>query len=60
VGCGDEGVRAIAEDRKEEGGGQSMTEERAQADAWWWEAFDRNEGCLRLSQPLDEMGGGSD
>jgi len=34
VGRGNKGVRAIAEDRKEEGRGEPVTEERGEADTW--------------------------
>ena len=46
VDCGNKGVRAIAEDGEEEGGGKSVAEERGEAHSWRGEAFDRHEGGL--------------
>jgi len=38
------GVRAIAEDGKEEGGVKSVTEVRGEANSWGGETYDRHEG----------------
>jgi len=54
------GVRAIAEDGKEEGGGKSVTEVRGEANSWGGETFNRHEGSLGFGQPLDKVGGGGD
>jgi len=53
-------VRAIAEDGEEEGGGQSVTEERREADPWGRVALDRHESRLGFGQPFDEVGGGGE
>ena len=53
---GREGVRAIAQDGEEEGGGQSMAEERREADPRGGESLDRYETCLGFGKSLDEMG----
>ena len=60
IDCGHENVRAVAEDGKEEGGGQSMTEEGGEADPRGGEAFNSHEGSLCLGQPFDKMGAGCD
>ena len=57
---GQEGVRAVAEDGEEKGRGQSVAEERREADPWWGETLDRHEGGLGLGQPFDAMGGSGD
>ena len=46
VGRGNKGVRAVAEDGKEEGGGESVAEVRGEANSRRGEAFDRHEGSL--------------
>jgi len=60
VNGGQENISAIAEDGEEERGGQSMTEERREADPWGRESLDRHEGCLSFRQSLDEVGGSGD
>ena len=60
VDCGQEGVRAIAEDGKEEGGGKPVAEERGKADPWRGESLDRHEGRLGFGEPFDEVGGSQD
>jgi len=57
-GC--EGFCAIAQDGKEEGGGQSVAQERREAYPRRGESLDRHEGCLGLGKPLDEMRGRGD
>jgi len=60
VGGGYEDVRAIAEDREEEGGGQSMAEEGGEGNPRRGEALDSHEGRPGLGQPFDKMGGSGD
>jgi len=60
VGGGHEDIRAIAEDRKEEGGGQPMAEEDWEADPRGRDSLNHHEGRLGLGQPFDEMGGRGD
>jgi len=43
-----EDIRAIAEDREEERGGQPVAQEGGEADTRRGEALDRHEGCLCL------------
>jgi len=43
---GNKGVRALAEDGKEEGGGESVAEVRGKANSRRGETFDRHEGTL--------------
>jgi len=51
-----EDVCAIAEDGKQEGGGQSVAEEGRKTDPRGGEPFDRHKGCLGLGQAFDEVG----
>ena len=60
VSGGGQDVRAIAEDGKEEGGGQSVAEEGGETNPWRGETLDRHEGRLLLGQPFDEVGGSGD
>ena len=60
VDRGNKGVRAIAEDGKEEGGGKSVAEVRGEANSRRGETLDRHEGSLGFGKPLDEVGGGGD
>ena len=60
VDGGLEDICAIAEDREEEGGGQSMAEEGREADPFRGDTFDSREGRLGLGQSLDKMGGSGD
>ena len=60
VDGGQEGIRAVAKDAEEEGGGPSVAEEEREADPWGGESLDRHEGCLGLGQSLDEVGGSGD
>jgi len=46
VDRGNKGVRAIAEDGEEEGGGKPVAEEGGEAEPWRGEPFDRHEGSL--------------
>ena len=55
-----EGVRPIAEDGEEEGGGQSMTQERQEANSWRGESFNRHEGSLGFGQSFGKVGGRGD
>jgi len=60
VDGGNEDVRAIAKDGEREGGGQSMAEEGGEADPWWGETLNSDEGCLGLGQPFDKREGSGD
>jgi len=57
---GQEKVGAVAEDGEEEGGGQSMTEQRRESDPRGGEPLDRREGRLSFREPLDEVGSSGD
>jgi len=57
VDRGQKGVLAVAEDGKEEAGGEPVAEERGEADPMRGESFDRHEGSLGLGQPFDKVGG---
>jgi len=60
VDGGNEGVRAIAEDGDKKGGGQSMAEERREADPGGRKAFYSNKCRLGLGQSLEEVSGGGE
>jgi len=48
VGCEGEGIRAVAEDGEEEGGGQAMAQEGEEAHPRRGESLDHHEGRLSL------------
>jgi len=60
VDSGNEGVRPVAEDGEEKGGGQSMAKERRQADSQRRKSLDRNKRRLGLGQSLDKRSGGGE
>jgi len=60
VCSGFESIRAVAEDGKEERGGQPVAQEGGEAHPRRGEPFDGHEGSLRLGQPFDEVRGRGD
>ena len=60
VDSGHEGVRAIAEDGEEEGGGPPVAEEAGEADPRRGESLDRHEGRLGFGWPLAKVWGSGD
>jgi len=48
VGCGGDGIRAVAEDGEDEGGGQAMAQEGGDAHPRRGESLDGHEGRLSL------------
>jgi len=58
--CGNKGVRAIAEDGKQEGGGKPVAEEVGEGNPRKGESFDGHEGSLGFGQCFDEVGGSGD
>jgi len=55
VNRGSEGIRPVAEDGKEERGGQTMAQEGQEAHPPGGEPFDSHEGSLGLGQSLGEV-----
>jgi len=60
VDSGREGVRAIAEDGKNDRRGKSVAEKRGVADPGRGESFDPHEARLSFGKPFDAVGGSGD